>query len=212
MVDGGFRTSRSPVALACLGGLLEGEGSFLCSTATRASPAVALAMTDEDVVWRAGDLMEATTFALGARGENHKAVYSCRLRGGNAVSLMHALAPSLGARRNLQISQSLLDWQPKRHRRWLATEIVSIVQLRDVRMSPGDIGKRYGTDPKRITDLLSAACRGQSGMEAVTISGAASETDRWAAAGAGHDSNLAWLAGLPALSFHGCRVSSGAPK
>ena len=73
---------------------------------------------------------------------------------------------------------------------------MSIVQLRDVGMSPGDIGKRYGTDPKRITDLLSAACRGKSGMEAVTIAEAASEADRWAAAGAGHDSNLAWLAGL----------------
>jgi hypothetical protein len=69
----GFRAVRSPEALSYLAGLLEGEGSFLVGPAG-AVPAVALAMTDEDVVRRASYLMEATTFALGTRRSTHKDV------------------------------------------------------------------------------------------------------------------------------------------
>ena len=102
-----FKETRRPTTLAYLAGLLEGEGSFLRPPpSSPQQSAVALAMTDEDVVSRAAMLLETSRQAPPyRRAVHHKPVYTARVRGLRAVEVMQALYPMMGARRQRQIGQ-----------------------------------------------------------------------------------------------------------
>ena len=87
-------------------GLLEGEGSFYVKVDKGYKyPAIALNMTDRDVVDRAAALMGATVFRL-KHGKN-KDSFQCRVQGGRALLLFGKLQPHMGKRRQRQIAQTL---------------------------------------------------------------------------------------------------------
>jgi hypothetical protein len=205
MTETGLDAARSPMALSYLAGLLEGEGSFQKPCPSKRGPAVALEMTDRDVVQLAADLLEVQVFPNRARQVGYKDSFVCRLRGGSAADLMQTLSTRLGERRNEQISRALANWQPTRQRRWLATEIAEMVRLRAAGQTPSLIAAHYGVQSKRVSDLLSGIAHGNQGQNVTSLAAAAVKADRRINLVASDDEDRAWLAGLLEGEAHfGC--------
>lgn len=101
-----------------LAGLLEGEGTFMCGPPSAPNrPSLRLAMTDRDVVDRAGELLEARGVSL-KQPERHaqngwKPVFVVYIRGAKAVAMMKDLYPLMGERRRKQIDRVLSSYIPR---------------------------------------------------------------------------------------------------
>jgi hypothetical protein len=96
-----------------LAGLLEGEGTFIMGppSAPR-SPAIALHMTDQDVVERAARLLDCAVNRVPARRDHWSDAYVMRVRGPRAVEWMKRLRPLMGERRRQQIDRALASYAP----------------------------------------------------------------------------------------------------
>ena len=101
-----------------LAGLLEGEGTFMCGPPSAPNrPSLRLAMTDRDVVERAGELLGARGVGL-KQPERHaqngwKPVFVVYIRGAKAVAAMKDLYPLMGERRRVQIDRVLRSYVPR---------------------------------------------------------------------------------------------------
>lgn len=95
--------------IAWLGGLLEGEGSFMARRyPTKRWVSISIKMCDEDVVQRAASLMQAEVFAHPPRNPNHSAVYvTQQTRSDLVLALGSRLARYLGERRSESLRQSM---------------------------------------------------------------------------------------------------------
>lgn len=91
--------------LAWLAGLFEGEGS-ICHFNRSDRPSkrleVDLAMTDEDVVQRAANLLDAKVFSKQVR-EGDKRMYYLRLSDNTARKFLREILPYMGERRTMKI-------------------------------------------------------------------------------------------------------------
>ncbi len=100
-----------------LAGFLEGEGSFLSiSNLSRNGkkrywyPRISAASTDEDVIKRAGAIMNATVHGPYIRG-THKPCWHLQTVCSNAIGWMMTLYPLMGVRRQVKITQVLNTWK-----------------------------------------------------------------------------------------------------
>jgi len=101
----------SPPDLYWLTGWLEGEGSFMAPPPSdRRRPRISAQATDRDVVERAARLCRVTpAYDHSERilSKGWSPTWRLLVRGGKAVSLMHAIKPALGIRRTRQIETAL---------------------------------------------------------------------------------------------------------
>ena len=90
-----------------MAGLLEGEVSFglLPPSGRKITPVLnmAIQMTDEDVIARFCDLIQAQYLALKPFKDHWAPLYLCRLRGKRAFQMMQLFYPLMGQRRQQQI-------------------------------------------------------------------------------------------------------------
>jgi hypothetical protein len=101
--------------LAWLVGLMEGEGTFVRgSPAKPRRPTTAIGMCDEDVIRRVADLWGTRVWTIQLKNPRHKPVYRTELVGGSAVALMALLRPHLSQRRQVQIDEAIVTYQPLR--------------------------------------------------------------------------------------------------
>ena len=100
---------------AWLAGLLEGEGNFQAHNTNH--PQIKLAMTDEDVVARVADALGRRYYRKERPPDrpNWKPCYVVSICGSDAIGLMMALYPLLGARRRDKIRELLALWRPIRN-------------------------------------------------------------------------------------------------
>jgi hypothetical protein len=190
-----FKETRRPTTLAYLAGLLEGEGSFLRPPpSTPQQSAVALAMTDEDVVSRAAMLLETSRQAPPyRRAVHHKPVYTARFRGLRAVEVMQALYPMMGARRQRQIDEAFaarsiktfgFHMSPKWPKWWTSRRMACRVANSHSAMK---------STPRRLIGLWGGYGRRDEALaQAARIEAAESHL----AAMIGDNPELAWLAGI----------------
>jgi hypothetical protein len=113
------------IEIAWLAGLLEGEGSFgLTGYAAKKSkvfPTISLAMTDLDIIERAGALIggqgQARIMArVGQRmgtGTVRKTTYRWRVSGNRAIEVMRLILPYMGERRTARIREILGIWEAR---------------------------------------------------------------------------------------------------
>ena len=103
--------------IAWLAGLLEGEGCFCGASNRPHRPAIQLAMTDVDIVRRAGRILGSRIggpyFHKQKRldGGNRKSFYRCGVSGHFAAAWMMTLYPLLGERRKNKIKELLEIWK-----------------------------------------------------------------------------------------------------
>lgn len=103
-----FKDVENP-DLYWLAGLLEGEGSFLAPSPSRPGiVAIAVEMTDEDVIARVADLLGVSTYSTcRPRQDHHKQSFRVMIRGKKAAEWMRCLQPLMGERRQRQIETAL---------------------------------------------------------------------------------------------------------
>ena len=104
--------------LCWLAGLLEGEGSFLAGPPSMPnSPAIVLAMTDDDIVDRVATIFGNAVFRTDRGHERGwKPAFITRIRGGRAAQWMTDLRPLMGERRQAQIDRALSQRRDRRVR------------------------------------------------------------------------------------------------
>lgn len=102
------------VELAWLGGLLEGEGSFLKGPPSSPNqPRISLQMTDYDVIWRVSKMF-GVSYIYGSsdrRSKSWKKVFKVMLKGRRAIAMMKLLRPFMGTRRRKQIDVAIKSWK-----------------------------------------------------------------------------------------------------
>lgn len=112
----------SPADLLWLAGLLEGEGCFSeqykhapTMRGFYVLPSIQLAMTDRDVVLRAGKLIGGNQKRLrSSKLRSYKRQFNWRVNGKRAVHVMSLLLPLMGLRRTRRITQILTSYKRRR--------------------------------------------------------------------------------------------------
>jgi hypothetical protein len=140
--------------LCWLAGLMEGEGSFLAaSPSAPRSPALQVAMMDQDVIARAGSLLGVSVMVIRARKAHWSTTYCVRLRGTRAVLWMKLLRPLMGIRRRAQIDRALATYAPDPRRRLDDDQAADALG----RLADGEpvrnVAERFGTSIWCIYDL-----------------------------------------------------------
>jgi LAGLIDADG-like domain len=191
-----FADDRRKTTLSYLAGLLEGEGSFLKPPPSSPDQsAVALSMTDRDVVQRTALLLEATCWTVANRQKpHHKIAYTTRVRGRRAVEVMEALYPLMGARRQRQITAACEARSLTAHRVPYVTEIAEMSALKASGTSRQDLASRYQVHVRSLDRLLREAAKPDTGIlaQAARIAEAEAAIDT----ALGGNCDLAWLAGI----------------
>jgi hypothetical protein len=156
--------------------------------------AVALMMTDDDVVSRAAMLLETSRQAPPYKREaHHKSVYTARVRGLRATEVMQALRPLMSARRQQQIDAALAARSIQPYRIPYVTEVAEMVKLKATGVSRRDLAERYAVHPETINRLVGTYGRRDAAVaQAAGIEAAEDHLER----AVGGDPGLAWLAGI----------------
>lgn len=115
----GVMEELQPTDVAWLAGLLEGEGCFyLDRNGSYAYPAVALKMTDRDIVERAALMVPGPRKAEGLGATVNpakpsqagaKGLWRWQVRGTKAVEVMRTVRPYMGERRGAKMDE-LIKW------------------------------------------------------------------------------------------------------
>lgn len=106
--------------IAWVAGLLEGEGSFLTATKKPRSIRIQMCMTDEDVVRRAADILNAgvtgpyTSKQLLKSGSTRKPFWTLNVHGRHAAAWMMTIYTLMGQRRKQRIEEILSTWKTLR--------------------------------------------------------------------------------------------------
>ena len=106
--------SDGDAELMWLVGILEGEGWLGSDRGVRAC--VQVAMTDEDVVQKAANLMGATAIGRRERADKRrypKPIYVARVHGYQAARIMQMVLPHMGKRRSEEIRSALQKWEER---------------------------------------------------------------------------------------------------
>ncbi|GAA0627456.1 hypothetical protein HPO96_37070 [Kribbella sandramycini] len=106
--------SLTSVQSAWLAGILDGEG---CFDMTHSSPRLRVKMSDHDVVLRAAELMNARVHIEPPRQQHHKPCMVAQVHGDDAVAVMRAVLPHLGARRTAKVTEIILAHSNRQARR-----------------------------------------------------------------------------------------------
>lgn len=101
---------------AWLAGLLDGEG---CFDAPRGNPRIRVKMTDLDVILRAADVMDASTYGevdhrRTVTGGERSPLMVAQVSGDKAIAVMRAVLPWMGARRAAKITELIVDHAAKK--------------------------------------------------------------------------------------------------
>jgi hypothetical protein len=105
------RGDRASLALLWLGGLLEGEGTFLRPPPSSPNcPVVSCSGTDRDVVERVAERF-GTGISVIDKGA-YRTEYRATLKGARAVALLEDLRPIMGSRRREAIDRALEGYRP----------------------------------------------------------------------------------------------------
>ena len=97
--------------IAWLGGLLEGEGSFMIK---KGCPIIALQTTDEDILTRAAKLLGVAQQGVGRKPkgkDTYKLVHACRVHGTSAIAWMMTLYSFFGERRQAKVKEIIETWK-----------------------------------------------------------------------------------------------------
>lgn len=143
-----------------MAGLLEGEGSFLAPSPSRANmPRITCSSTDEDVIARLAGLLEQSYHKASqerARRNGWKLAWAVELRGRKAVAMMQRLRPIMSKRRQAQIENALSSYDPLRQsRRWRISSCQAD-QIRDeinAGLTPKSLALKYGVSVWTIYDV-----------------------------------------------------------
>jgi hypothetical protein len=146
-----------------LAGLLEGEGSFLAPPPSNPNtPAIAISMTDEDIIARVAKIFETKYHRVSARLEGAKTPYTAHLRGKPSHDLMRSLYPLMGKRRQAQIDKALQNYTPYNLQRHLTPEQAQSIK----RMLADGYPMRFITSEFNTTyDIVRDIKRGKSYRE-----------------------------------------------
>lgn len=144
-----------------LAGLLEGEGSFLPPPPSAPNrPAIQIAMTDEDVLARAAELLGVSYHRWQRKNPQAKASFQAALRGRRAVELMKQLYPLMGQRRRQQIDRALAAYTPPGSRQYvnpaakLTIEQVVVIKKRLKNGEPPQaIAADFGVSAYTVLDI-----------------------------------------------------------
>jgi hypothetical protein len=91
------RESQDACDRAWIAGLLEGEGSFIASRATRSSyPVIKVEMCEQEVVERAARLLDTRVWLVAPGTEGWRPTYVAQIAGHRAAEWMRALRPYMG--------------------------------------------------------------------------------------------------------------------
>ena len=111
---------------AWIAGLLEGEGSFIASRATRSSyPVVKVEMCEREVIERAARLLDTSVWVVPPGTEGWRPTYVAQIAGHRAAEWMRALRPYMGIRRTTAIDAALSAYHPIR---LIAPPLVCVVE------------------------------------------------------------------------------------
>jgi hypothetical protein len=103
-----------------LAGILEGEGSFLCSPPSKPNcPRISCNMTDEDVIARIARLLNAKYHKVRKkkRKPQWKDSWVVNIGGLRILQMMQLLRPLMSIRRQSQIDKAITSYDPARGRR-----------------------------------------------------------------------------------------------
>ena len=92
-------------------GLIEGEGTFDGGPPADRPPAIAVVMTDRDVIDRVARLWDRGTIRQRPRLSQYKDPFATRIRGARAAEWMRLLYPLLGERRQARIVRALAGFE-----------------------------------------------------------------------------------------------------
>lgn len=107
----------TPIQIAWLAGILEGEGSFSCQCPNKRTRPharllrVQIQMTDRDIIERACELMEATSIYERPRPAPRQTVFILMITGHKAERIMRLILPHMGIRRRNKILECLEEWK-----------------------------------------------------------------------------------------------------
>jgi hypothetical protein len=96
---------------AWLAGLIDGEG---CMDAPRNNARLRIKMGDLDIILRAADIMDATTYMEYATNPRHKDMMVAQVTGDRAVAVMRAILPWLGSRRSAKATEIITSHAAKK--------------------------------------------------------------------------------------------------
>lgn len=96
-------------------GIFEGEGTFTKATPSMPrKPRMSVGMTDQDVMERVVAMTGTRMSVYYWADDRYRPVYRTEIVGGSAVALMQLMRPQMSVRRQRQIDEALLTFQPKR--------------------------------------------------------------------------------------------------
>lgn len=103
----------SPVEIAWLAGLLEGEGSFVTGPPSKPNqPRIAVEMKDRDIIERIALYFGVTYIHNRPAKGKWSECFRITLKGQKAVDLMIKLRPLMGERRKSQIDRAITSHKP----------------------------------------------------------------------------------------------------
>lgn len=99
-----------------LAALLEGEG---CFDAVNGNPRIRVKMTDHDVILRAADIMDASTYGeidhrKTVTGGQRSPLLIAQVSGEKAIAIMRAVLPWMGSRRSAKITELIIEHAAKK--------------------------------------------------------------------------------------------------
>ncbi|MDE2020618.1 MAG: hypothetical protein KGJ13_09810 [Patescibacteria group bacterium] len=115
----------SPVEVAWLAGILEGEGCFIIQYRKLGPPKgggcikIQLKMTDEDVILRAAKIMQSKVAPpIIPKKPTHKIQFSTSLSGYRARKILEIILPFMGIRRSIRIRELMTEWDNRAVKHW----------------------------------------------------------------------------------------------
>ncbi|HEV2787579.1 MAG TPA: hypothetical protein VGV67_14370, partial [Solirubrobacteraceae bacterium] len=118
-------------------------------------PVLALSMTDEDVVARAGEMFGRKVGRWESPNRQWQPTYIVRVTGAKAVAWMIALRPLMGRRRRAQIDRAVASYEPRPVAILDGAAAGAALELIARGATVRDVAKRFGTSIWCIYDLRS---------------------------------------------------------
>ncbi len=126
----------TPVDIAWLAGLVEGEGNI---SINGQSFTIRIKMADRDVVMRAAVLLGGKLYPIRAPRSGRKAMWLTQVKGATAAGWAMTLYPWLGRRRRHQVRAAIKDWRSQRNGVINAGLSDAILTYRAARLSQAEI-------------------------------------------------------------------------
>lgn len=136
--------------LMWLAGLIEGDGCFHLTKSGK--PAVAVEMTDKDVIERVGKIWNAEVYCCEPKRKHYKPSYRSSVFSNKAKAFMIALKPYMSSRRQSKIAEIIQNcnenYTPRRLINCL--KIVEKIKLENKTISCRNLAPKYGVSHETI--------------------------------------------------------------